>query len=55
MTIKQFVFKMRHGMNELDHRILSLLKQQRERPERDWNPDLCDAGAVLHQLSHQAN
>ena len=21
----------------------------------DLNPDLCDAGAVLHQLSHQAN
>ena len=22
---------------------------------RDSNPDLCDAGAVLHQLSYQAN
>ena len=21
----------------------------------DWNPDLCDAGALLHQLSYQAN
>lgn len=21
----------------------------------DSNPDLCDAGAVLHQLRHQAN
>ena len=20
-----------------------------------YNPDLCDAGAMLHQLSHQAN
>ena len=25
------------------------------RPEQDSNPDLCDAGAVLHQLSDQAN
>ena len=24
-------------------------------PERDSNPYLCDAGAVLHQLSNQAN
>ena len=27
----------------------------KERPERDLNPDLCDAGAVLHQLSYAAN
>ena len=26
-----------------------------ERPERDSNPDFCDAGVVLHQLSNQAN
>ena len=26
----------------------------RERPEWDSNPDLCNAGAVLHQLSCQA-
>ena len=25
------------------------------RPARDSNPDLCDAGAVLYQLSYQAN
>ena len=25
------------------------------RPERDSNPDLCDAGAVLYQLSCQGN
>ena len=25
------------------------------RPERDLNPDLCDAGAVLYELSFQAN
>ena len=24
-------------------------------PERDSNPDLCDASAVLRQLSYQAN
>ena len=24
-------------------------------PEEDSNPDFWDAGAVLHQLSHQAN
>ena len=48
-------------MNEFDHRILVLLKQQRKRPEKNsglnWNsnPDLCDASAVLHQLSYQAN
>ena len=27
----------------------------KERPERDSNPDLCDASAVLYQLSYQAN
>ena len=25
------------------------------RPEQDLNPDLCDACAVLHPLSYQAN
>ena len=30
-----FAFQMRCGMNELDHRILSLLKQLRKRPEWD--------------------
>ena len=25
------------------------------RPARDSNPDLCDAGAVRHLLSYQAN
>ena len=39
---------------------LALLKQQRERPENsglkgDSNLDVCNAGAVLHQLSYQAN
>ena len=27
------VFEIKIGMNEFDHRILALLKQQRERPE----------------------
>ena len=34
-----YVFEMWIGMNEFDHRILALLKQQRERPEKfkpDW-------------------
>ena len=51
---------MRSEMNEYDHRILALLKQQRERPEfpnlnGDSNSDLCNGGAVLHHLSYQAN
>ena len=29
-----YVFEMRIGMNDFDHRILALLKQQRERPEK---------------------
>lgn len=45
---------MRSEMNEFDHQILALFKQQRERPEKsglngDLNADLCDAGAVLQQ------
>ena len=27
----------------------------KERPDLDSNPDICNAGAVLHQLSYQAN
>ena len=51
---------MRIWINEFDYRILALLKQRREWSENsdlngDSNPDLCDAGAVLHQLSYQAN
>ena len=48
-------------MNEFDHDILGLLKPQQKRPEkfrserRDSNPNLCDAGAVLQQLSYQSN
>ena len=42
--------------------LLAILKQWQERPEKQiqaWkgiqNPDLCDAGVVLYQLSYQAN
>ena len=49
-------------VNEFDHRIVALLLQQRERPEKfglnvnkDSNFDLCDDGAVLRQLSFQVN
>ena len=28
---------------------------EKQAPERDSNPALCDAAAVLHQLSYQAN
>ena len=40
-------------MHEFNHRILALLMKQRESPENlgrneDFNPDLCDAVAVLH-------
>ena len=49
------------SMNEFDHRILTLLNQQRElglkNSDLNWdlNPDLYNAGAVLYQLSYQAN
>ena len=49
------VFEMRIRLNEFDRRILALLKQPWERPERHLNPDFCKAGAVLYQLSYQAN
>ena len=42
-------------MNEVDHWVLALLKQQKEWPEQGFDPDLCDAGAVLYQLNYQAN
>ena len=32
-----------------------LLKHEKFRPERNSNPDLCNASAVTYQLSHQAN
>ena len=42
-------------MNEVDHWVLALLKQRKEWPEQGFDPDLCDAGAVLYQLNYQAN
>ena len=38
------VSEMRIGMNEFDQCIL---------PQRGFEPDLCDAGTVLHRLSYQ--
>ena len=38
------VSEMRIGMNEFDQCILS---------QRGFEPDLCDAGTVLHRLSYQ--
>ena len=56
MIVQGFVFEMRSEMTEFDHRILALLKQQRERPEKFRpEPDLCDASTVLNQLRYQAN
>ena len=51
------VFEMRIGMNEFDHHILVLLKQQQERPEtfrpeQESNPDLCDEVYYLSQVQH---
>ena len=34
MIIHGFVFEIRSGMNEFDHRIFALLKRQQERPEK---------------------
>ena len=51
-------------MNEFDHRrffnrCLSSsekgLKTENSGLNGDSNPDICDAGAVLHQFSYQAN
>ena len=44
-------------MNEFDHRILVLLKQQQEgpetfKPEQELNPDLCDEVYYLSQVQH---
>ena len=47
-------------MNEFDHRITVLVKQQREMLENlglngYLDPDLCDVGAVFYQLRYQGN
>ena len=41
------VFEMSFRMDEFDHRILALLSNSKN---GDSNPDLCDAGAMFHQL-----
>ena len=33
----------------------SFVMQLSERPKRDSNADICDAGAELYELSYQAN
>ena len=45
------------SMNEFDHCILVLLIKQQQQLglNRDLNPELCNAGRVLYQLSYQAN
>ena len=35
--------------------MLCFLRSSKFRPARDLSPDLYDAGAVLYQLSYQAN
>ena len=49
------VFEMRFGMDEFDHRILALLSSSKNGLKNsglngDSNLDLCDAGAMFHQL-----
>ena len=61
MIIQGFVFEMRSGMNECDHHIFQLCLSRSEKGPKnsglncDSNPDLCNAGAVLHRLNYQAN
>ena len=57
MTTFRLLEQYNQSINEFDHCILVLLiKQQRQLGlNRDLNPDLCNAGAVLYQLSYQAN
>ena len=56
LIIEEFVFEMRCGMNEFDHRILALLKQQRERPkkfrpERGFKPEILLAKNIMQMSS----
>ena len=57
MTTFRLLEQYNQSINEFDRCILVLLiKQQRQLGlNRDLNPDLCNAGAVLYQLSYQAN
>ena len=55
-----FHWQRRQFMNEFDRRIWALLISSSKKGLKisdqngDWNPDLCDTGAVLYQLSYQA-
>ena len=54
------LFEMQTTINDFNHAILELLKQQRERPKNsglsgNWNPNLCNASAVHHHSNYQAN
>ena len=62
ITAIVLVLELRIGMNENDHRsYLSLVISSSEKGQKnsdlngDSNLDLCDAGAVLFELSYQAN
>ena len=46
---QEFVFEMRCGMNEFDHRILALLKQERERPEK-FSLSFCLSVCLCHYV-----
>ena len=56
MIIQEFVFEMQHGMNGFDHSafLRGLSSSKNKGLRGDLNPDLCDAGALLYKLSHQA-
>ena len=62
ITAIVLVLELRIGMNENDHHsYLSLVISSSEKGQKnsdlngDSNLDLCDAGAVLFELSYQAN
>ena len=42
-------------MNEFDHHSFLSLSSSEKGLNEDSNPDLCDSGAMFHQLSYQAN
>ena len=63
MIIQEFfhVFELRIGMNEFGHHSFYRCLSSSEKSLKnsglngDSNPNLCDAGALLYQLSNQAN
>ena len=61
MIVQGLVFEMLSGINECDHCIffnaaLSSREEGLKNSGLNWysNPELCNAGAVLYQLSYQA-